>query len=175
MTSYLDGMDQAHYGSVAPAATYRVLAALRPKMMQLAAKRTDGAHSYNVPPEHTKEARQVLGSGPLLCVEQAVVLETDAAKARAIARQFLEIYLSLPNYTNNFLRFGYTEEDFKRGGSDRLIDGLVAWGDMESIRQRIRAHQDAGADHVCVQALSAEQKALPMKEWRELAGALIAK
>jgi probable F420-dependent oxidoreductase len=173
MTAYLDGMDAARYDSIAPAWTYRVLAALGPKMLELAARRTNGAHPYNVPPEHTSRARQLLGPKPLLCPEQAVVLESNPARARDIARNFLERYLVLPNYTNNFFRFGFVEEDIKNGGSDRLIDAIVAWGDLKAIQQRIRAHQAAGADHVCIQALTANPGELPMKEWRELAGALI--
>jgi probable F420-dependent oxidoreductase len=173
MRSYLDAMDQAAYYSVAPGKIYRVLAALGPKMLELSAKRTDGAHTYNVTPEHTKSAREILGKGPLLCVEQAVVLESDAAKARKIARAFLALYLTLPNYTNNFLRSGFTEEDCKGEGSDRLIDAIVAWGNVEAIRSRIDAHLAAGADHVCIQALGADPKALPMREWEELAQALI--
>jgi probable F420-dependent oxidoreductase len=173
MRGYLDAMDAASYASVAPAATWRVLAALGPKMLELAAKRSDGAHSYNVPPEHTAKARELMGAGKLLCVEQAAVLETDASKARQIARKFLDVYLGLPNYTNNFLRLGFTKEDIKDGGSDHLIDAIVAWGDAKAIQSRVRAHQDAGADHVCIQALSADTKVLPLREWRELAGALI--
>jgi len=114
-----------------------------------------------------------MGKGPLLCVEQAVVLDTDATKARQIARGFLDVYLGLPNYTNNFLRLGITEEDIKDGGSDNLIDTIVAWGDVKAIQSRVQAHQAAGADHVCIQALSADPKALPLRAWRELAGALI--
>jgi probable F420-dependent oxidoreductase len=173
MRAYLDAMDAAPYASVPPAATSRVLAALGPRMLELAAKRSDGAHSYNVPPEHTAQARELMGAGPLLCVEQAVVLETDATKARQIAREFLHIYLGLPNYTNNFLRLGFTEEDIKDGGSDHLIDAIVAWGDAKAIQRRVQAHHAAGADHVCIQALSADTNALPLREWRELAGALI--
>jgi len=173
MRAYLDAMDAAPYASVPPAATSRVLAALGPRMLQLAAKRSDGAHSYNVPPEHTAQARELMGKGPLLCVEQAVVLETDATKARQIARGFLNLYLGLPNYTNNFLRLGFTEEDIKDGGSDHLIDAIVAWGDAKAIQTRVQAHQAAGADHVCIQALSADTKAFALREWHELAGALI--
>jgi probable F420-dependent oxidoreductase len=174
MGEYLDAMDQAHYNSVAPPATYRVLAALGPKMLHLAATRANGAHPYNVTPEHTAEARKVLGADPWLCTEQAVVLETDPAKARQIARHFLELYLTLPNYTNNFLRLGFTEDDCKKGGSDRLVDAIVAWGDVGTIRERVAAHHDAGANHVCLQVLTADTKSLPLAEWRELAGALIA-
>jgi probable F420-dependent oxidoreductase len=173
MTSYLDAIDAAPYGSVAPPSTSRVLAALGPKMLELAAKRADGAHPYNVTPEHTATARRVMGPEPLLCPEQAVVLETDPAKARELARSFLELYLTLPNYTDNFLRLGFTEADCENGGSDRLVDAIVAWGDVETVRRRIRAHHQAGADHVCLQVLTATPQDLPMKEWRELASALI--
>lgn len=175
MSAYLDAMDKAPYNSVAPAAMYRVLAALGPKMLELSGKRTNGAHTYNVTPEHTATARKILGSGPWLCVEQAVVLEADAAKARQIARAFLGFYLTLPNYTNNFLRLGFTEDDSKNGGSDRLIDAIIAWGTLDAVRKRIDAHLTAGADHVCIQALPADPKSMPLREWRELAGALIAK
>jgi probable F420-dependent oxidoreductase len=173
MSSYLDAIDKAPYGSIAPAKTYRVLAALGPKMLELAARRSDGAHTYNVTPEHTKSARQILGKDPLLCVEQAAVLESDPVKARKIARAFLALYLTLPNYTNNFLRFGFTQEDCKGEGSDRLIDAIVAWGDVDAIRSRIHAHLAAGADHVCIQVLSADPKSLPMREWQELAKSLV--
>ena len=173
MTTYLEAMDDAPYQSITPASTTRVIAALGPKMLQLAAKRADGAHPYNVPPEHTATARQLLGTGPLLCPEQAVVLETNPAKAREIARNFLKLYLTLPNYTNNFLRLGFSSDDCKNGGSDRLVDAIVAWGDLATIRNRIRAHQSAGADHVCIQALTANPNSLPLQEWRELASALI--
>ena len=173
MSGYLDAMDAAPYNSVRPQQMYRVLAALGPKMLELAAGRSNGAHTYNVTPEHTALARQALGAGPWLCVEQAVVLETDPAKARAIARGFLNFYLTLPNYTNNFLRLGFTEEDCKGEGSDRLIDAIIAWGDLQSVTKRIQAHHAAGADHVCIQALPADAKSLPLKEWRELASALI--
>lgn len=175
MSGYLDAMDSAPYNSVTPESTYRVLAALGPKMLELAGKRSDGSHTYNVTPEHTATARQILGVGPWLCVEQAVVLESDAAKAREIARAFLNFYLTLPNYTNNFLRLGFTEEDCSDAGSDRLIDAIVACGDANAIRSRIAAHHFAGADHVCIQVLTADLKSLPIKEWRELAGALIEK
>ncbi|MGA8314212.1 MAG: LLM class F420-dependent oxidoreductase [Terriglobales bacterium] len=174
MRAYLEAMDQAPYQAVPPSAKpMRVLAALGPKMLQLAAERADGAHPYNVSPEHTVEARRTLGQGPYLCPEQAVVLETDPTKAREIGRNFLQIYLGLPNYTNNFLRLGFNEADFKNGGSDRLIDSIIAWGDLNAVRNRIRAHQAAGADHVCIQVLTPNPKVLPLAEWRELAPALL--
>jgi probable F420-dependent oxidoreductase len=176
MRAYLDRMDQAPYRSVAPPGKpARVLAALGPKMLKLSAERADGAHPYNVNPEHTAEARRTMGQGPLLCPEQAVVLEKDASKAREIARAFLAIYLNLPNYTNNFLRLGFEESDVKDGGSERLIDAIVAWGDLDSIRNRVRAHHAAGADHVCVQVLTKDPQALPLSEWRELASALLSR
>ena len=174
MRAYLDAMDQAPYRSVAPASKpLRVLAALRPKMLELAAERADGAHPYNVNPEHTARARKILGAGQYLCPEQAIVLETDPAKARKIGREFLELYLKLPNYTNNFLWLGFDENDFRNGGSDRLIDAIIAWGDLNAIRNRIREHHAAGADHVCVQVLTADRQALPLREWGELASAVL--
>jgi probable F420-dependent oxidoreductase len=154
MRAYLQGMAKAPYQSVLPAETPKtVLAALGPKMLELAAQLADGAHPYNVTPEHTRVARSILGSGKLLCVEQAAILETDAAKARAIARQFLSLYFGLPNYVNNWKRLGFTDADVSAGGSDRLIDALIAWGDEKTIRARLDEHWQAGADHVCVQAL----------------------
>jgi probable F420-dependent oxidoreductase len=176
MRAYLDAMDRAPYRSVAPAVKpVRMLAALGPKMLELAAQRTDGAHPYNTSPEHTAQARAILGQGPgpKLCPEQAVIIETDAATARAIGREFLALYLTLPNYTNNFLRLGFTEADFRDGGSDRLIDAIIAWGNLDQIRSRVRAHHAAGADHVCIQVLTKDPKALPLKEWRELSAALL--
>jgi probable F420-dependent oxidoreductase len=174
MRAYLDEMDRAPYSSVPPPIKpARVLAALGPKMLELSGELADGAHPYNVTPEHTAEARKILGPGPYLCPEQAVVLETDAEKARAIGRAFLGIYLTLPNYTNNLLRLGFEEGDFKDGGSNKLIGALIAWGDLDAIRNRIREHHDAGADHVCVQVLTADPKALPMTEWRKLAAAVL--
>jgi probable F420-dependent oxidoreductase len=174
MRAYLDAMDNAGYRSVPPASKpIRVLAALRPKMLELAAQHADGAHPYAVNPEHTARARQILGANRYLCPEQTVLLETDPAKARKIGRDFLELYLKLPNYTNNFLWLGFGEDDFRNGGSDRLIDAIVAWGDLDAIRNRIREHHSAGADHVCIQVLTADPHALPLREWRELASALL--
>ena len=130
-----------------------VLAALRPKMLALAAESTRGAHPYNVTPEHTARAREILGPDAWLCPDQKVILETDASLARAAARQNLGGYLSLPNYQNNWKWLGFEDSDFADGGSDRLIDALVVWGNEETIRERIRAHHDAGATHVCIQPL----------------------
>jgi probable F420-dependent oxidoreductase len=172
MRAYLDAMDKAPYRAAPPPSRpIRILATLGPKMLQLAAERADGAHPYNTNPEHTAQAREIMGRGPLLCPEQAIVLEMDPGKAREIGRAFLALYLTLPNYTNNFLRLGFTEADFQNRGSDRLIDSIVAWGDIEAIRSRVRAHQTAGADHVCIQVLTQDPRALPLAEWRELAAA----
>jgi probable F420-dependent oxidoreductase len=173
MRAYLDAMDQAPFRSVPPLSKpLRVLAALRPKMLELAAQKADGAHPYNVNPEHTARARNILGAGKLLCPEQAVILETDPSKARKIGRDFLDLYLKLPNYTNNFLSLGFDEDDFRNGGSNRLIDAIIAWGDLNAIRGRIREHHSAGADHVCIQVLTADPHVLPQPEWRQLASLL---
>ena len=173
MRAYLDAMDQAPYQAVPPPSKPpRVLAALGPKMLQLSAERANGAHPYNTTPKHTADARALLGSGPYLCPEQAVILETDSAKARTIARKFLAIYLTLPNYTNNWLRLGFQESDFSNGGSDKLIDAVIAWGDLKLVLNRIREHHSAGADHVCIQVLTADPKTFPIREYRELASAL---
>ena len=172
MRAYLDAMDQAPYQAVPPPSKPpRVLAALGPKMLQLSAERANGAHPYNTTPKHTAEARALLGPGPYLCPEQAVIPQTDSAKARAIARKFLAIYLGLPNYTNNWLRLGFQEADFSDGGSDKLIDAMIAWGDLKSVVNRIREHHSAGADHVCIQVLTDDPKTFPIREYRELASA----
>jgi probable F420-dependent oxidoreductase len=174
MRAYLDAMDSARYQSVPPKTKpARILAALGPKMLELSGERANGAHPYNVSPKHTAEARQILGPEPYLCPEQAVILETDPSKARQIGRTFLGIYLGLPNYTNNLLRLGFEEGDFKDGGSDRLIDSIIAWGDLDAIRNRVREHHSAGADHVCIQVLTADPKVVPLREWGELAPALL--
>ena len=154
MRGYLRAMAEAPFRSVAPAAPPKtVLAALGPKMLELAGELADGAHPYNVTPEHTRKARALLGPGKLLCVEQAAILQAEPAKARAMGRQFLSIYLGLPNYVNNWRRLGFTDADFGGGGSDRLVDAMTVWGDEKSIRARIEQHWQAGADHVCVQAI----------------------
>jgi probable F420-dependent oxidoreductase len=169
MASYLDGLDAA---SPPVPASERVLAALGPKMLELARDRSAGAHPYLVTPEHTRSAREVLGQRPLLAPEQKVVLETDPVKARQTARAALALYLSLPNYTNNLRRIGFTDDDLDAGGSDRLIDGLYAWGDASQVMARVRQHHDAGADHVCIQVITPD-RAVPRAEWRELAAAFV--
>jgi probable F420-dependent oxidoreductase len=168
MTEYLDQLDA---GGV-PAAI-RVLAALRPRMLELARDRSQGSHPYFVPPEHSAAARAVLGPGPLLAPEQAVLLQSDPSAARQVGRSFCARYLQLPNYTNNLLALGYTEEDVAPPGSDRLIDAIVAWGDESTIAARVRAHLDAGADHVCIQVLGGDSASLPTETWSILAPALL--
>jgi probable F420-dependent oxidoreductase len=154
MRTYLEQMARVQYRApAAPEPPRTIIAALGPKMLELAAQAADGAHPYNVTPEHTFQARRILGQGKWLCTEQKVLLESDPARARAVARQALGFYLSAPNYVNNLRRLGFGERDFADGGSDKLMDALVAWGNLDAIRARIRAHWDAGADQVCVQAL----------------------
>jgi probable F420-dependent oxidoreductase len=149
-----------------------VLAALGPRMLELSRDHSWGAHPYFATVEHTRIARFVLGPGRLLAPEQAVVLETDPARARAIARLHTAYYLAAPNYTNNLRRLGFVESDIAGGGSDRLVDAVVAWGDVEAIARRIGEHLAAGADHVCIQVLTDQPDALPREEWRTLAALL---
>ncbi|MHB8466847.1 MAG: TIGR03620 family F420-dependent LLM class oxidoreductase [Acidimicrobiales bacterium] len=170
MRTYLDDLD-ASDPPLAPAD--RILAALGPRMLELARDRAAGAHPYLANPEHTRFARGVLGAGPLLAPEQPVVLSADAAAARRIARGHLSGYLALPNYTNNLRRLGWSDDDFADGGSDRLVDGIVGWGAEEAIAARVQAHRDAGADHVCVQLLTDEPGSFGLESWRRLAAALI--
>ena len=173
MRDYLDGMDAAQYAGPEPAEPVPlVLAALGPRMLGLAAERADGAHPYFVPVEHTPVAREAIGSETCLAVEQTAVLSTDADEARRIGRAFARHYLALPNYANNLRRLGWSDEDIANDGSDKLIDAVIAWGDVDAIAARVRAHLDAGADHVCVQ-LRTESSADPAVEgYRELAAAL---
>jgi probable F420-dependent oxidoreductase len=168
MVSFLDALDAA--GDEHPGE--RALAALGPRMLRLSADRAAGGHPYFVPVEHTAFAREQLGTGPLLAPEQAVVLETDPAKAREIARAHMQIYLQLVNYTSNLRRFGFTDDDINGGGSDRLVDAIVAWGDAETIANRVKSHHDAGADHVCLQVLGADPMSPPRGDWRTLAVAI---
>jgi probable F420-dependent oxidoreductase len=174
MRAYLEAMSKAPYQSVEPPEKPpTVLAALGPNMLQLAAEMTSGAHPYFVPVEHTRRARETLGPKALLAPEQAVVLEANADRARAIARVHTQYYLRLSNYANNLQRLGYTEEDVTGGGSDRLVDDIVAWGDLGAVAARIDAHFEAGADHVCVQVIGEDQRALPMDAWTALADRLL--
>ncbi|MBI4259432.1 MAG: LLM class F420-dependent oxidoreductase [Actinobacteria bacterium] len=175
MREYLDAMEEARYPvRPVPEMPPVVLAALGPRMLRLSAERAAGAHPYFVPVEHTVRAREVLGPGPLLAPEQAVVLEEDAGRARTIARGFMGHYVKLENYANNLLRLGFAEEELADGGSDRLVDAIVAWGGVERIRARVREHLDAGADHVGVQVLAEDPIAIPLALMRELAPALLA-
>lgn len=174
MDSYLDAMDAAPYTASRPTTpTRRVLAALGPKMLELAGRKADGAHTYFVTPDHTAAARAALGAEPWLCVEQAVLVEGDAATARRIGRAHTATYVGLPNYANNLRRLGFNDADLAEGGSDRLVDAIVAWGDVEAVTARVRAHLDAGADHVCIQALDADPRGVPEGQWRQLAPALV--
>jgi probable F420-dependent oxidoreductase len=167
MVDYLDQLDD---GGVPVAG--RALAALGPKALRLAADRTAGAHPYLTTPEHTREARGVIGDGVLLAPEQKVVLGTDTQRARAIGRPVVDTpYLHLVNYRSNLLRLGWSEADLDDGGSDALIDALVAHGDAKTVAQRLTAHLDAGADHVCAQVLTADG-ADPVPALRELSEAL---
>lgn len=162
MRAYLEAMAAHDYKSPPPPEKPKtVLAALGPKMLELARTHADGAHPYNVSPDHTAMAREILGPDKLLAPEQMVILETDPTKARAIARRMLGHSVHLPNYRNSFLRMGFTEDDLANGGSDHWIDSIVAWGDEDAIRKRIQQHWDAGADHVCIQSLpKGESRAL---------------
>lgn len=166
--AFLDGID----ATPQPVPTgNRVLAALGPKMLELSATRAGGAHPYLTSPEHTHQAREVLGEGPLLLPEQSVLLTDSRDEARAIGTDWLRSYLALPNYANNILRTGFTEEDISTV-SDRLFDALIAWGDEETVLRRVAEHRDAGADHVCVQVLTADPREFPREQWRRLAAAL---
>jgi probable F420-dependent oxidoreductase len=173
MAAYLDAMEKSPFTGQRPTTPPRVvLAALRPRMLALAGERTDGAHPYFVPAEHTALAREALGPQSLLCPEQAVLLETDPARAREIGRKHTAIYVRLPNYANSLRRFGFDDTDFADGGSDRLIDAIVAWGSEDAIVARVKGHLDAGADHVCVQMITERGRDVPIDAWRTLAPAL---
>ena len=172
MVDYLDTMDKAMFAAAAPSVRpRRVLAALGPKMLKLAVDRADGAHPYFTTPEHTAVAREVLGPQAILAPEQAVILSTNADEARELGRKFMSTYLRAPNYTNNLLRLGFTEDDIKGANgqpSDKLVDAICAWGTVDTIAARLRQHFDAGASHVSVQVLAGDLATLPSREWREL-------
>jgi probable F420-dependent oxidoreductase len=172
MTSYLDRLEQAPYFGPDAVLPPIVLAALGPRMLGLARDRVAGAHPYLVTPAHTASARLTLGPGPLLVVEQAVVLGQDRAEGRRRAHAHLDIYSGLPNYRNSWLRQGFHDEDLVRGGSDRLADALVVQGDEGAVVDRVVEHLDAGADHVVLQVLGADLGEVPMDEWRAMAPAL---
>jgi probable F420-dependent oxidoreductase len=164
MVEYVDALDAAP--EPVPV-DRRVLAALGPRMLELSATRAGGAHPYLVTPEHTARAREVMGPRAFLAPEQKVVLERDPSVARDLGRQALAIYLTLPNYLRNLERLGYDADDFANGGSDRLVDALVAWGDVDSVVARLDEHHAAGADHVAIQVVT-EGRRLPLQEWRTL-------
>ena len=151
---------------------HRCVAALGPKMLELARQRSAGAHPYLVTPDHTAIARQALGDDGLLAVEQGIILDRDPERARAAARAALAVYATLPNYTNNWKRLGFTDDDVT-DLSDRLVDALIVWGDVDDIASRVQAHRDAGADHVCVQLIGAPGEPMDRAAWAELAPALI--
>ena len=151
----------------------RLLAALGPRMLQLAGERAGGAHPYLVTAEHTRTAREILGESAVLVPELAIVLELDPARARERAHEHVAGYLTLPNYAKNLLRLGFTDEDFKDGGSDRLVTALVAAGDEATIAARVAEHLDAGADHVCVQVVGPMDQPLQRETWRRVAPALL--
>jgi probable F420-dependent oxidoreductase len=174
MRAYLERMTAARYGAPEPNPPVPiVLAALGPRMLELAAECADGAHPYFVPLEHTPFARRHLGAEPCLVVEQTAVLTTDRAEGRRIGRAFAKSYLELPNYANNLRRFGWGDADLVGDGSDRLIDAVIASGDVDAIVARVRAHLDAGADQVCVQLRSDDSSDPAIAGYRELAAALL--
>jgi probable F420-dependent oxidoreductase len=175
MRAYLDAMETSPFSGPEPAEPAPlVLAALGPRMLELAAERAAGAHTYFVPVEHTSRARETLGADPVLAVEQTVVLDPDPATARRAARMFASGYLELPNYANNLRRLGWSEDDAAGEGSDALIDATIAWGDLDAIVARVRAHHEAGADHVCVQVVSLDEDDVCLPQLGELAAALVA-
>ena len=168
MRAFLDGLDAS---PTARPADERCLAALGPKMLDLAGERTAGTHPYFTTVDHTRFARERLGSGKLVAPELACVVDTDPVRAKAVARDYAKLYLGLRNYTKNLLDFGFTERDVADGGSDRLIDAVIPQGSAEQIAEVARAHLDAGANHVCLQPLGEE--GIPRKSWTALANALI--
>ena len=173
MAAYLDAMDKAPTTFSGAALPPRLLAALGPRMLALAAGRADGAHPYFMPIEHTRIARAALGPEACLAVETACVLETDPVTARRVARTYTGRYLGLANYANGLRRIGWADADLAGEGSDRLVDALVAWGDVARVREHVAAHHAAGADHVCVQVLTAAWPEPPVAEYTALARALL--
>ena len=169
MTRYLDALDEA---DPPVPRSERVLAALAPRMLALARERARGSHPYLVTPEHTRTTREALGPDALLAPEQTVVLEEHPDAARAVARHWLARYLQLPNYVDNWLRTGFENSDIEDGGSDRLVDALVAWGGVDAIATRVDEQRAAGADHVALQVVTSDPAQLPRDQWRRLADAL---
>ena len=168
MRAFLDGLDAS---PAPPPVGERCLAALGPRMLELAAERTAGAHTYFVPVEHTRLARERLGHGKLVAPEVACVLDTDPVRAKAVARDYAKVYLGMRNYSQNLLDFGFTERDLAGGGSDRLIDAVIPQGSAGLIAEVVHAHLDAGADHVCLQPLG--EQGIPRESWTALAEVLI--
>ena len=172
MAQYLDAMDEAQYAAPAPDPPVPLmLAALGPRMLELAAQRADGAHPYFVPVEHSEFARRQLGSEPALATEVTAVLTTERSAGLATARAFARHYLALPNYANNLRRLGWSDEDITNDGSDRLLDAVIAIGDVSAIVRRVNEHLDAGADHVCVQVRAERSSDPSLDAYRELAAA----
>jgi probable F420-dependent oxidoreductase len=169
MVRYLDELDTA--AEPVPQAA-RVVAALAPRMLELARTRSLGSHPYLVTPDHIRLSRELLGPGPLLAPEQTVILERDPERARTLARDWLALYWTLPNYLASFRRIGFGWGDFRDGGSDRLVDALIAWGDIEAIVTRVNEHRAAGADHLALQVVTRDPTCLPREEWRQIAAAL---
>lgn len=169
----LDALDRGGGGAKPASKSRRVLAALGPRMLELARDRALGAHPYFVPVEHTAKARSVLGPTALLAPEVTVVLESDSHKARELARTFTGGYLGLPNYVQNLRKLGFDDDDVAPPGSDRLVDAVVCWGDADRVASKVQKHFDAGADHVCVQVVSKTAESFPIAEYRELAPALL--
>jgi probable F420-dependent oxidoreductase len=167
--SFLDALDAAD--QPVPVEN-RVIGALGLKMLELSATHARGAHPYLGTADHTRQAREVLGDGPLLLPEQTVVLTEDRDEARAIGTDWLRTYLTLPNYANRLLRSGFTADEVS-SVSDRVFDAIIAWGDEETVQRRVNEHRAAGADHICVQVLTAEPQKFPREEWRRLAAALL--
>ncbi len=168
MRAYLDAMeDSMWWGPELEGTPPVVLAALGPLMIKLAGERTLGAHPFFAPPENTKRTREILGPTPWLCPEQKVLLETDPEKARARARAAMAGPLTMPNYRRNLMRSGFEEKELDEGGNDRVVDAVVAWGDLDAIGQRVQDHLDAGATHVCIQPLSAADPTKPDLELLE--------
>ncbi len=165
MRTYLDAMDAAEIAVKAPDRNV-VLAALGPKMLALAGEKTKGALPYNVTPEHTAEAKRILGPDRWLCVEQKICFTTDAATARKVAAEHLSRYMPMPNYRNNWLRLGFSESELSGGGNYRFLDAMVAWGDEKTIRAKLQAHVDAGATHICIQPLNPDGSGNP--DWKAL-------
>ena len=170
MVDYLDGLDRQG-PEVGP--DRRMLAALGPRMLELAAERTAGVHPYFVPVEHVAQARDQLGPETYLAPELAVVLDPDPVTARATARQYTRGYLGLPNYVNNLRSLGFTPDDVEGAGSDRLVDAVIAWGDVDRIAEQVRQFHDAGADHVCIQVAADHAGGFPLEAYQALAPALL--